>query len=317
MSEELIDKQGSGLMVGYFFPKELFPLLQSQEPDPHVTLAYFGKRSDYTSDQLVALKLVVENVAKDFATLTGSVEGIARFPASPSSDGKDVIVRLIDVPYLECLREEICEAAKAVGVMAKRNHGYTPHSTVAYVDPGTDFPISPASIPIRIDTITIAAGDQHFDYQMAPSVQKLFIPRPMDDPNSEIVNIRLMATIEKVADNQEVFGWASIIEVNGKPVEDSQGDVISESHLSKFAYDFVENCGLAGEMHRNTDGVGKMIESIVFTKEKQQVLGINLGRVGWWVGFKINDSAVWKRIKNGEYKAFSIGGRGRRLPIAA
>lgn len=116
-------------------------------------------------------------------------------------------------------------------------------------------------------------------------------------------------------DKQQIFGWASVISENGSPVEDTQGDIISESDLEKSAYSFALNSRNAGEMHQRTRGVGRMIESMVFTPEKQKALGISLGKVGWWVGFKIDDPDVWEKIKSGEYKSFSIGGKGRRIPI--
>ena len=54
---------------------------------------------------------------------------------------------------------------------------------------------------------------------------------------------------------------------------------------------------------------------MVFTKEKQKLLGIDLGFVGWWGGFKVLDDALWKNFKSGKYEGFSIGGRGRREPF--
>src|SRR5574340_804681 len=101
-------------------------------------------------------------------------------------------------------------------------------------------------------------------------------------------------------DKQQIFGWASVISENGSPVEDTQGDIISESDLEKSAYSFALNSRNAGEMHQRTRGVGRMIESMVFTPEKQKALGISLGKVGWWVGFKIDDPDVWEKIKSGE-----------------
>jgi hypothetical protein len=34
------------------------------------------------------------------------------------------------------------------------------------------------------------------------------------------------------------------------------------------------------------------------------------------VGFKIHDAGVWKKIQDGEYRAFSIGGTGSRIPLS-
>lgn len=128
--------------------------------------------------------------------------------------------------------------------------------------------------------------------------------------------VSLTASIAKVDDEQHlVFGWASVATENGIPVIDRQGDTITDSEMEKGAYDFVLNARVAGEMHQKEVRVGKLVESIVFTKEKQQALGIDLGKTGWWVGFKVDSDAVWKSIKSGKYAAFSIHGRGLREEV--
>lgn len=115
------------------------------------------------------------------------------------------------------------------------------------------------------------------------------------------------------AAKQQVFGWASVVEEGGKPVVDSQGDVITVDELEKAAYSFNVRKGIAGDNHERI-GVGRLIESMVFTVEKQQALGIDLGKVGWWVGFHIQDPDTWAKVASGEYVDFSIGGSGRRVP---
>ena len=129
-------------------------------------------------------------------------------------------------------------------------------------------------------------------------------------------NIVLSATISKIDEDQRIVkGWASIIEENGEVVIDSQGDIIDEIELEKAAHDFVLDARIAGEMHENTTGVGRLIESMVFTKETQAALGIDLKKIGWWLGFKIDSAEVWAAIKSGKYKAFSIGGIAMREPV--
>lgn len=111
-----------------------------------------------------------------------------------------------------------------------------------------------------------------------------------------------------------VFGWASVIEEGGEPVTDSQGDVIAPEEMEKAAYGFVLNARVAGDMHLRK-GVGRLVESIAFTAEKQAALGIDLGKVGHWVGFKIDCPDVLEKVRDGTYAALSIGGRGIRTPI--
>lgn len=113
-------------------------------------------------------------------------------------------------------------------------------------------------------------------------------------------------------DKKIVFAWASVIEENGEQLVDKQGDIIFEEDLENAAYNFVLNSRNAGEMHIKKSGIGRLIESVVFTKEKQKALGIDLGKVGWFVGFKIDNDEVWEKIKKGDYPMMSIGGKGKR-----
>jgi len=127
---------------------------------------------------------------------------------------------------------------------------------------------------------------------------------------------RAEATITKIdVDKRLVFGWASIIkDENNLILLDRQNDYIdSEEELEKAAYMYALNSRDGGEMHIRK-GVSSMVESIVFSKEKQQALGIPEGTmpVGWWIGFKVHDDDVWEQVKKGEYTGFSVHGTGRR-----
>lgn len=108
-------------------------------------------------------------------------------------------------------------------------------------------------------------------------------------------------------DQQLVFGWASVIEKNGVIVTDKQGDQILSSAMEPAAYDFVLNSRDMGDMHEAT-GRGRLVESMMFTLEKQQTLGIDLGMVGWWTGFFVECPDLWKAYRAGHRPEFSIGG---------
>ena len=127
-------------------------------------------------------------------------------------------------------------------------------------------------------------------------------------------------TIAKVDDEQQlVFGWASIVHKDGAAVEDLQGDIIEVVDLEGAVYEYVLDKREAGEMHRTTTGIGKLVESMMMTVEKQAALGIAEGStpLGWWVGYKIESPEVWQKIRQNEYSMFSIGGRGVREKIEA
>ena len=120
-------------------------------------------------------------------------------------------------------------------------------------------------------------------------------------------------------DKMLVFGWGSVaVDADGTQIEDLQGDMIDPEDLEKAAYDHVLNFRSTGERHDpRLRRKGRLVESCVFTKEKQAAIGIPPGTVpeGWWVGYKIDDPEAWEKIKSGEYQSFSVEGKGERTPI--
>jgi hypothetical protein len=117
-------------------------------------------------------------------------------------------------------------------------------------------------------------------------------------------------------DKQLVFGWANIaMDANGNYPLDWDGDVTDPEELEKAAYTFVLKYRETGTDHVG-EAVGKLVESVIFTKEKQQAMGIPEGilPVGWWVGFYVEDKEVFEKVKKGEYQMFSVQGKARRVP---
>lgn len=119
---------------------------------------------------------------------------------------------------------------------------------------------------------------------------------------------QLTAQIFKTDEDQHlVWGWASIVEKDGTPIVDLQGDIIAPETLVKAAHDFI-TVRVGKAMHEG-EQVAQLVESMVFTKDVAAALDIDVkGRVGWAVAFKVFDEGVWQAIKAGELKAFSIGG---------
>lgn len=141
-----------------------------------------------------------------------------------------------------------------------------------------------------------------------------------DDGNSII----WMGEFSKVDDDKrQVFGWASIVEIGGEPVVDRQGDLMDAEEIEKAAYTYVQKSRKGGHQHKRTDNdepfqASDMIESIVFTDEKVEKMGLpaDFPR-GWWVGYKVEDEDTWQKVKNREVTGFSIHGRGKRAEVAS
>lgn len=128
--------------------------------------------------------------------------------------------------------------------------------------------------------------------------------------------------VAKVEEEQGlVFGWASIAEEHGALVVDHEGDVIQPAELEKGAYRFVRDARVASDSHDpETIGVGVLVESMFFGKEKQEILGIDVP-VGWWVGFEVQDEELRAQIREGQTSSphglsmFSIGGFGAGVEL--
>lgn len=121
-------------------------------------------------------------------------------------------------------------------------------------------------------------------------------------------------------DKRQVFGWASVVEKDGVPVVDLQGDFIPVEEMEKSAYSYVRKSRKAGDMHQRVGDdprvVGEMIESFVVTNDKKAALGLpEETPTGWWVGLQIEDENLWADIKSGKRTGFSVHGTGRRTPF--
>lgn len=139
------------------------------------------------------------------------------------------------------------------------------------------------------------------------------------DAPSDQVEFDMQGEIEKSDnDKQLVFGWCSIAKHADGTVEvDKQGDVLEDiDQMEAVAYDFVLHSRDGGEMHVRK-GVSTLVESFVSTPEKWEAMNIPEGTLptGWWVGFKVNDTEVWKAVKSGKYKMFSVHGSGTRKAL--
>lgn len=123
------------------------------------------------------------------------------------------------------------------------------------------------------------------------------------------------------ADKQQVFGWASVVEVDGQPVVDLQGDYISVDEMEKAGYSYVMKSRKGGDMHLRDNWApiqkSEMIESFIVTDDKRAAMGLpDSVPTGWWVGFQVQDPQVWSDIKAGKRTGFSIHGHGKRTPAS-
>lgn len=102
--------------------------------------------------------------------------------------------------------------------------------------------------------------------------------------------ITLSIGIEKIDRDRRVV-YATLL---APEKVDLQGHIVSHAEIQAAADRFMEAYQVVGEMH---------------TKEaKAQVVESWVDWMGWHVGTKIKDEALWLKIENGEYQGKSIGG---------
>lgn len=111
-----------------------------------------------------------------------------------------------------------------------------------------------------------------------------------------------------------VWGWASVVSIDGKPLIDRQGDIIAPEVMTKAADSFMADVRTAKAMHAGGK-IGEVIHSFPLTKELGAALGVHSALEGWIVAMKVHDDSVWNRVKSGELSAFSIGGMGKRNAV--
>lgn len=136
---------------------------------------------------------------------------------------------------------------------------------------------------------------------------------------TEEVNVKFTVDISKRVPSEKglVSGWANVsVLANGDIPLDWEGDIIAPEELEDAAIEFMENYAISGVMHTG-DPVGTVVESIMFTKEKQEAIGIPPGTVpeGWFITVKIHDTEVRQKVKDGVYSMFSIQGKGQRVQL--
>lgn len=114
-----------------------------------------------------------------------------------------------------------------------------------------------------------------------------------------------------------VFGWASVaFSEDGTQILDHQGHAIDIEDLEDAAYNFTVKGYGTGDMHQS-ENFGELVESIVLTQEKAELMGIPPGTTpqGWWVGFRVPPE-YHEQVRTGKRTMFSIEGTAKLEPYS-
>jgi len=193
-------------------------------------------------------------------------------------------------------------------------------SVASHAAVGAGISALPASLAGKTRHAAMIAGGATLAGAGYGALKPITHPKHKKEPveKSDRVEVTWSGDIAKAnEEKQQIFGWASVIEVNGEPVVDLQGDRITAEEMEKAGYNYVMKSRKGGDMHLRDDWSpiqkSEMIESFIVTDEKRDAFGLDESvPTGWWVGFQVRDPEVWAKVKSGERTGFSIHGHGRR-----
>lgn len=116
-----------------------------------------------------------------------------------------------------------------------------------------------------------------------------------------------------------VGGYAYVAKAGGVLLHDTQGDAIEPEVLREAVHEFIKSGRTMGVMHaRDKDGNplagGEIVEMAVFAGDFRPP-GMARDVDALWIVTKVADDTIWKMVKSGDFRGFSIGGRGVREAV--
>lgn len=154
----------TGAMVALHIPPDVAKTLAipngEQPRDMHITLVYLADNAQDIPGGHDRVANIVSTFARKHSTLSGRVQGFARFY---TGEGKDACVALFDSPEMPKFRQELVNALG--DLMGEQKHGFVPHITLAYIDHGAEMPITEVTTPnITFGSIALAWGEHRYEY---------------------------------------------------------------------------------------------------------------------------------------------------------
>jgi 2'-5' RNA ligase len=262
------------LWIGYPIPPEVaadLALPDGQSADSlHLTLAYLGKLAGLADDAPDRARAAVEALSFAAQPVPIRLNGVARFPATDSSGGKDVLYATVTSDELCYLRERLCNALYQVGLSPLTTHEYVPHVTLAYIDPDAE-PVT-ATLPnvaLSLDTLAVTAGGETEAYPL----RGLFLW------TSSGGRTRLFSEIRLAAEPPE---WLPLLPIPGEYKHPVYGQLsLTRERLADFAAGvnagvYLPKLPINAEHTDDTDGaLGWIVEA------RQNADGSVDGRIEW------------------------------------
>lgn len=327
------------MMLALYSPRETAEHIQQPNgvspDDMHVTLGYYGRvGKDVAPEHLEGVHKAVEAAAKGYQPIKAKIGGVGRFNASTNSNGKDVLIAHVDSPDLHPMREHLIEQVRKCacanveksadgykpqsfgdwmkeqtapdmnGPKPKADHGYTPHITLAYIDPKDQMPIHKLdSREFTFTHLALCVGGK----------RTLF---PLGEEKD--VAKAIWCPIVKADDNAERLATGIVLQPE---VVDAQGDIIGPDVIKQTAHNFLAlynkktQLGLQHEVMK-PQGV-ELVESWIAPVD-MELNNRPILKGTWMLTVRVLNDDIWTGIITGRLNGFSIGGvaKVQRLLVA-
>ena len=294
------DRVHTGAMIAFFPPAEVAQRLALPNGEPmgelHITMAFLGEAAEL--EDIDRLKQSVALWAKRQVPVDVRINGVARFNTF-DEQGNWPLVALIDGHELGAMQTDLRHMLSfETSAEASTKHGFNPHITLAYIEPGQPWPVQELpDIDFRLDTLSLVLAGQRFDVKLSGGMVE--VGKRVDFP------IRI-AKID--AEKQIAYGVAL------RPMMvDKQKDFLKADEVEETAHGYMLNSRKADLQHRFVlpSHIAAPVESHIARVDEPP----NIKKGDWVVAMKVFDRAIWEGIKSSKINGFSIKGRGTRRPV--
>jgi len=157
-----------GCMVALRVPMSVARVIARPGGEPasdlHVTLAYLGDADAIEPDRVAELIERIKTICAHTPPLDGVVSGYGRFRGD---DGQDVIWVGYDSADLPDLRHKVVQAVTDSGLELAGDHGFTPHVTLDYVEPGAGEDLMLPAIACEMRWVSVVFGTTESQVRLA------------------------------------------------------------------------------------------------------------------------------------------------------
>jgi len=291
--------------------------------DIHVTLAFLGTIADQSGAR-ADIEASLRALAADSEPMDGLYNGIGRFVADDRGEGWP-LVALPDVPGLSTFREDVVDALVAAGADVANNHGFTPHSTLAYVTPDfestADYVLDSGidAIPVRFDAVWLCWGADRVEIPLSGIYRTPEVGG--DDSQGP-----LYKSIVTKADATKQFTLGPLYPATDNPTLDNldaHGEYVTSNDLQGSVWDYVRKGDRAIRLqHFGGTEIGECVELLCMPGPVTVPLSLPGGQTVTktfaagtpFMGVVWNDIG-WPLVQKGLIRGYSFGGRAQRLVV--